>query len=127
MGSTGENEKGLKDILDFTRLAAIAVLLIHFYYYCYGAFFSWHLSSGISERLLENISHTGLFKSIFYSKLIALALLIISLMGVQGKKDEKIRKDAILFYLLTGFLLYFLSQFLLDLNYTSQALAIIYI
>ena len=40
---TGENEQGLRKILDLTRLISIAILLIHFYYYCYTAFKQWEL------------------------------------------------------------------------------------
>ena len=34
---TGENEQGLRKILDFTRLLSIAVLIIHLYLSCYVA------------------------------------------------------------------------------------------
>ncbi len=43
---TGENEQGLRKILDLTRMISMAVLLIHFYYYCYGAFQQWELTFG---------------------------------------------------------------------------------
>jgi len=87
---TGENEQGLRKILDLTRMISIAILLIHFYYYCYGAFKAWQLRSDITDRLLQNIYKTGLFSSLNKSKLIALAMLIISLIGARGKKEEKI-------------------------------------
>ena len=86
---TGENEQGLRKILDLTRKISMAVLLIHFYYYCYGAFSEWQLRSTITDRLLQNIFNTGLFNSYNTSKLIALLFLIISLIGAKGKKDEK--------------------------------------
>jgi hypothetical protein len=35
---TGENVEGLRKILDMTRLIAITILVLHFYYYCYAAF-----------------------------------------------------------------------------------------
>ncbi len=35
---TGENEQALRKILDMTRLISIAILVLHFYYYCYTAF-----------------------------------------------------------------------------------------
>lgn len=38
---TGENEQGLRKILDMTRLMGIGVLGLHFYYYCYGGFEAW--------------------------------------------------------------------------------------
>jgi len=85
---TGENEQGLRKILDLTRMIGIAVLLIHFYYYCYGAFQHWELHSEITDRLLQNIDDTGLFSNFHKSKLIALIILIISLFGARGRKDE---------------------------------------
>jgi hypothetical protein len=33
MSHTGENEQGLRKILDFTRFASIFILLLHFYYW----------------------------------------------------------------------------------------------
>jgi len=111
--STGEDEKALKEILDFTRLAGILVLLIHFYFFCFGAFKTWHLTAEISNRLLSNLSRTGLFKNIYYSKLLAISLLTISLFGASGKKSEQVSKQSILFYLFSGFLLFFGSNILL--------------
>ncbi|MGC4039123.1 MAG: YWFCY domain-containing protein [Chitinophagaceae bacterium] len=35
------------------------VLLLHFYYYCYGVFKLWELLSGLTDRLLQNIYNTG--------------------------------------------------------------------
>ena len=102
MNSTGENEKGLKEILDFTRLGAIIILLIHFYFYCYAAFKQWNLTAEIGNRFLQNLSKAGLFKSILYSKSIAIALLAISLMGARGRKDEKIKISTALCRRLSG-------------------------
>jgi hypothetical protein len=117
---------GLRKILDFTRLAAIIILLLHFYYYCYGAFEQWKLTHSIGDNFLKNIGNTGLFSSIHKSKLLALGLLIISLIGAQGKKEEKISKQTIVFYLITGLTFYFSSVFLLKLNLDTQTIAIIY-
>jgi hypothetical protein len=125
--STGENEFGLRKILDFTRLAAIAILLIHFYYYCYRAFEAWQLTAEIGDRFLINLQRTGLFDSLFYSKLLALALLSVSLLGAKGKKSEKISRQTILFYIVTGLLFYFLGHFLLQLKQTTEVVAVAYI
>lgn len=126
MNNTGENEKGLKEILDFTRLAAIVILLIHYYYYCYGAFRNWNLTAEIGDRFLQNFVRAGLFRSIFISKLIALGLLIISLLGVRGRKDEKIRRNSIAVYLCLGCSFYFLSHLLLRIDGAPETISIIY-
>lgn len=126
MSVTGENEQGLRKIIDLTRFASIFVLLLHFYFFCYAAFEQWSLRSEITDRLLGNISQTGLFKSLGTSKLVALGLLIVSLLGAQGKKDEKINAKSIAGYLLIGASLYFGSQATLQLSYSGQTLALIY-
>lgn len=36
--NTGENEQGLRKIIDMTRMISIVILLLHFYNYCYNAF-----------------------------------------------------------------------------------------
>src|SRR5258706_9713389 len=100
MSGTGENEQGLRKIVDLTRFASIFILLLHFYYFCYAAFKQWEIKSTITDRLLKNIMNTGLFHSQYTSKILAIGLLVISLLGAQGKKDEKINWKSIASYLL---------------------------
>lgn len=85
--SSSENEQGLRRIVDLSRLCSIALLCLHFYYYCYGAFKTWGLTAVITDRLLLNLQQTGLFTHLAYSKTAALVLLLISLLGVDGKKE----------------------------------------
>src|SRR6478672_13953367 len=110
---TGENEQGLKKVIDMTRLISIAVLLLHFYHSCYGAFDHWQLTSNITDQLIKNISHTGLFDEFLKSKLIALGFLLLSILGVKGRKSEKLNYRIALTYLLIGLLLYFISGLVL--------------
>jgi YWFCY protein/Type IV secretory system Conjugative DNA transfer len=126
MSHTGENEQGLRKIVDLTRFAGIFILLLHFYYYCYVAFDQWEITSTITDRLMKNISNTGLFRNQLTSKFMALGLLVISLFGAQGKKDEKINWRSITAYLLIGLLLYFSSQLYFKLQYDVQTVAIVY-
>lgn len=116
---TGENEQGLKKIIDMTRMIAIVVLIIHFYYSCYAAFKAWGWTANISDQLLKNISKTGLLSSFTKPKLIALAFLLLSLLGVRGRKDEKSSYRTGLAYLITGLLIYFLSGLVLLVTGTS--------
>jgi len=117
MSGTGENEMGLRKIIDFTRLGSIVFLLVHFYYNCYGCFRLWGLTASLSDRFLENIRRTGLLDSPLKTKLVVLALLAISLLGSRGKKDEKVSLKNIAIYLVTGLLLYFLSILLLSISF----------
>lgn len=123
---TGENEQGLRKILDMTRLISITVLLLHFYYYCYGAFQQWEIRSEITDRLLQNIYNTGLFSSFQKSKLIALIVLIISLFGARGRKNEKLGFKTAAVHILIGLTLYFASYFIFDIISHKQELALAY-
>jgi hypothetical protein len=123
---TGENDQAMRKILDMTRLIGIAVLLLHFYKECYGAFADWHLVSGITDRLLANIVRTGLFSSFLKPKLVALAFLALALIGVRGKKDEKQTYKTALLYLLAGLIFFFLCYFFLLINRKTATVAILY-
>jgi hypothetical protein len=124
---TGENEQGLRKILDMTRLISIVVLGLHFYYYCYRAFEQWKLTAVLSDRLLTNIRNTGLFNTINYSKLVALCFLFISLIGAKGKKEEKLGYKTAFAYIICGLVIYFCSYFSLWINFEIQIVAIAYI
>ena len=124
---TGENDQAMRKILDMTRLISVAVLLLHFYRECYGAFVGWHLVSGITDRLLGNIVRTGLFSSFLKPKLAALVFLAIALIGVKGKKDEKQTGKTAMLYLVTGLVFFLASYFILLVRGKMEAVAIGYI
>jgi len=125
--NTGEDIQGLRKIIDFTRLISIFVLSIHFYLCCYVVFKHWGWTAEITDRLIENIARTGLFDTIARPKLASLLCLIISLVGVKGKKDEKMVGGTIIAYLLTGLLLYFSSVLCFYLSAEKELIAILYI
>ncbi len=107
--NTGENEQGLRKVIDLTRMISIVLLLLHYYYYCYGAFHEWHLTAPIGNRLLANLGKTGLFQSFGKSKLIAIAFQLLSLIGVRGRKSEKVKLKTASVFFLAGIILYFSS------------------
>ena len=123
---TGENEQALRKILDMTRLIALIILFIHCYYYCYAAFKEWEFTTAFTDKLLGNISKTGLFSNFHKSKFIALGFLAISLIGAKGRKHEKLNYRTALAYLISGLLAYFISYLLLLLNTEITTKAIIY-
>jgi hypothetical protein len=123
---TGENEHAMRKIVDMTRFMAITILIIHFYYYLYHAFVQWDFAPPFTERLLGNIRNTGLFDNLHYSKVAALILLIISLFGIKGRKDEKSNHKTAIAYIITGLLLYFLSFLILLPRMAIGPQAIIY-
>lgn len=124
---TGENEQSLRKILDMTRLISIAILVLHFYYYCYTAFEQWHLTATLSDRLMSNIRNTGLFNNFHTSKLLTLVFLTISLMGARGKKNEKLNYKTAFTYIIIGLLIYFISYLSLLPKIALTTAAILYI
>ena len=125
--STGENEQGLRKILDMTRLMAIAILVIHFYFFCYAAFHEWKFTAGFTDRLLTNISKTGIFSNFYKSKLIALGFLGISLIGATGRKDEKQNFKTAFAYIFIGLIIYFVSYLFLYITKEIQLATVLYI
>ncbi|RRJ90770.1 conjugal transfer protein MobC [Flavobacterium macacae] len=124
---TGENEQALRKILDMTRLIAITILVIHFYFFCYAAFSQWQLTTMITDKILGNIQKTGLLSGFHKSKLFALVFLAISLIGAKGKKNEKLNYQVASAYLFTGLLVYFISSLVLKIDMGFRPAALLYI
>ena len=125
---TGENEMGLKKIMDMTRMISVVILLLHIYVVCYGAFVARGLTHPMSDRILMNIGKTGLFDGFQKAKWIALGFLSISLFGAKGKKGEAFNYRTAVAYLLSGILIYFISYLSLKLEIENiQSRAGIYI
>ena len=103
---TGENEQGLKKVMDLTRTVAIIILILHFYYHGYGVFKSLGWRADLSDRLLANIDKSGLFFPFYKAKLIALVAITLSLVGTKGKKSEQANIRSALIYLFIGALIY---------------------
>lgn len=125
--NTGENEQGLRKVIDLTRLCSIVILLIHFYYYGHQAMERWGYTVELVDKILINIAVTGLFQTIWYSKFFSLALLILSLIGAMGKKDEKINLTASLILMSVGMCLFLLSHALFALAWDMEKLIMAYI
>ena len=125
--NTGENAEALRKIIDFMRKGSLIVLGLHFYVYCYTAFKQWGLAHRFVEQVLVNIGNMGLFSHFYVSKVAALILLLVSLIGAKGKKDEKLKVSVALRHFITGFIIYGLSFLLLKLDASVQVLAGLYI
>ncbi|MEZ2442801.1 YWFCY domain-containing protein [Chitinophaga sp. RCC_12] len=125
--NTGENSEALRKITDLIRKSSIIILGLHFYYYCYGAFELWGFTHKISAELLTNISKTGLFGHLLISKSLALLLLLVSMIGTKGKKDDKLKLSGAIRPLFAGLIIYSLSHLLLHLEAAINVIAGIYI
>lgn len=110
--ATGENEQGLRKIMDFTRMLSISILAIHIYLACFSWFREIGFNSSITDRLADNLMHTRVFASGLIAKSSALLLLLISLIGVKGRKDEKSTQYKWKVWAVIGIGLYFGCNFI---------------
>lgn len=125
--NTGENEQALRKIIDMTRMCSIAVLVIHFYYYCHSALGQWGYTLEFIDRIMLNIADTGLFRTIWYSKFFVFLLLITSMIGTRGKKDEKISLPGSLTCMFLGTVLFFFGHFIFFIEFPVSVTSISYI
>src|SRR2546428_6928105 len=107
---TGENLQGLRQTMDFTRLLSLTILLIHFYCQCYLTFKEWGLTGKVFDLLIFHLLQMGIFNNAHSAKSAALLLLIISLLGTKGRKDQKIIPSTIISCIGIGLMLYYGSR-----------------
>ncbi len=120
----GEDDlRGLAKIMAFMRAVSIILVLMHFYWYCYGFFLAQGWTIELVNTILTNFNRTAeLFSDPLYSKIFALILLALSCLGTKGVKNEKITWTKISVALVTGFIFFFCSSFLLALPPTFATL-----
>ena len=127
MSQQEDDLRALAKIMDFLRAVSILLVVIHLYWYCYEAVRLWGIDIGVVDRVLLNFDRTaGLFRSILYTKLFALALLALSCLGTKGVKEEKITWGRIWTVLAAGLVLFFLNWWILSLPLPVEANAALY-
>lgn len=110
--NTGENQEGLKKILDFTRMGSLVVMGLHTYVLGYGFFENQGLIHPWVDFLLDQIQKTGLFDQLNYCRLLALGLLGISLLGSKGKKKVELKLPRVVLGFLSAGFVYVLAEML---------------
>ncbi|HWZ21431.1 MAG TPA: conjugal transfer protein MobC [Cytophagaceae bacterium] len=122
---TAESEMGLDKIAGFFRNVSIIIMVLHFYYCCYDAFIIWNLHWNITDRILLNLSRMSLFNG-YNSKFIVLGLLVLSLIGSKGRKDEKIKWQTLVLRIASGLALYLFSPFGSKFLVNPETIAVTY-
>ncbi len=119
----GEDDlRGLAKIMAFMRAVSIIMVLMHFYWFCYGFFAQRGWTLEVINKVLGNFHRTaGLFSNTLYTKIFALVLLALSCLGTKGVKNEKITWPRIYSTLAIGFILFFFSTTLLKLSASIAA------
>lgn len=123
----GEDDlRGLAKIMAFMRAVSILVVLMHFYWFCYGLFLEQGWTHQVINTILLNFQEkAGLFTYGINTKAFAILLLALSCLGSKGVRDEKVTWQKITLLLIAGCLLFFLGFPLLDAG--SRGLTYAYI
>ncbi|WP_159801735.1 conjugal transfer protein MobC [Flavobacterium sp. MK4S-17] len=111
----GEDDiRGLAKIMAFMRAVSILLVLMHFYWFCYGVFKDKGWTLQLANKILSGFQDkAGLFSEVLYAKLFALVLLALSCLGTKGVKNEKVTWRKINSVLAVGLLLFFFNTPLL--------------
>lgn len=124
--NTGEDTQGLRKILDMSRLISAFLLGMHFYISFYSIFAALGLRALLTDKIAAHLVSIPLFRGWVLIKVTALVFLAISLLGVKGRKDEKIRGRRIILFMFIGLALYFGSIAVLFLPHGLSWPAIVY-
>lgn len=120
--------RALAKIMEFGRAVSIFLLVVHIYVFCYPSIVEWHIRLEVIDKILTNFNNTtGIFNCILWSKLAAVLLLAISCLGTKGVKGEKITWSRIYAALFSGFILFFLNWWLLDLSLSYAVITALYV
>lgn len=114
--SQEDDLRGLAKVMDFMRALSILFVIINIYWFCYPAIKEWGGDIGVVSKILLNFQRTtGLFHYSLYTKLFCVVFLALSCLGTKGVKEEKIKWMHIWITLTTGFVLFFLNWWLLNM------------
>lgn len=116
MSQEEDDLRGLAKVMDFMRAISIVFMLVHCYWFCYGALNEAGLTLDMIDKILMNFQkNTGLFSSILWTKFFIVLFLGLSCFGTRGVKNENITWRKISAVLASGAILFFFNPFLLKI------------
>lgn len=124
--NTGEDTQGLRKILDLSRMISVFLLAMHFYIRFFQVFVAWGWHSDITDKIVAKLAAINIFDGWWLAKITALVFLVISLLGVKGKKDEDITLQQICVYMATGLVFYFSAILFLYFHWPANLLVGMY-
>jgi len=117
-----QHDQGVAQLRTMMKGLCVVLLLLHFYYFCYGCFATMHWTFPIVDRVVGNLSKSGFFQRPYATKAAAMAFWLFSLfIGNSGNALYQKNKRTIVSLLIGGLMLYFGSGILVDgANYTNN-------
>jgi hypothetical protein len=123
---TAVTEGGWGRIGFVAKIAGFGLLMAHFYYFCHFSFHQWHLSCPVTDKAIQMLANSGIFKDFGRSKYGALLLLVISATCEKENTGGENRWHAVIL-VLTGISVYFSSAIFLLLDLTTSLQSVGYI
>lgn len=119
--------RALGKIIDCFRAAAVILLILHCYWYCYEFFYQSQLYNVFINKAISAVNKTGIFNDFALNKLYCFVLLLLSCIGTKGVKSETMTAIKICIVGTIGVLLFWGNSWLLTVQGSTQAKAIMYI
>lgn len=126
MADTGENQQALRKIIDFLRMGSIIILALHVYIQCYGAFLQLGWRLNLTDKIIGKVAQVNIFHNPWAAKTCILILLTVSLLGVKGRKDDKITLTQIIRPAAMGLVIFFACIPLLYLPFSIVGRGLLY-
>ncbi len=86
---------------------SLSIYGLHLYYFCYPVFLDLHLTGHLVDKLLDEISRTGLFDSLLTCKLIVVFFLFLACLAHRGQAERRGSLRRIKTMAALGLVLYF--------------------
>lgn len=123
-----QHDQGIAQLRMMMKGLCAVLLLLHFYYFCYGCFAAMHWTFPIGDRLLGNFQKSGFFRHAMTTKAAAIGFWLFSLfIGNTDNLLSRQSKRTVILCLLAGTVLYFGSCPLVEKDSYSNLTAVIYL
>lgn len=121
-----EDKQSMHKLMNLLRLSAILIILLHLYFYLYPCFQKYGFVNDHVDNVFIKLIKTGIFKNSFVTRIFSFLLLSLSCIGTKGMKNENITKQAVVFYIGLGAVLFFGSFLILYTDVSNVVIAFFY-
>ena len=125
--ANSHDSRTASNVSTLSETTGIILMLVYFYVYCFPLFEQWHLTSTITNRILQAILRTGLYDDNVYSKLYPVGFILLGMLAGRGRKEPGLSWRLSFMELSIAFMLYLVTPLLWDKDYNGQGWYIAYI
>jgi hypothetical protein len=101
-----QQQKEIERLRNLSLGLSAVFLIVHFYYYCHGAFRLLHLTNDIADRLVDNLRRTGFFNTMLLTKGLVVLFAAGSRIGAGGSSHTPWNNYQRIYFPAAGLILY---------------------